>query len=38
MDSKLLEVSVFSDSDTENKLVVARGEEGREMDERGEGD
>lgn len=36
MDSELLEVSVFSDS--ENKLVVARGKEGREMDERGEGD
>ena len=33
----MLEVSVFSDSDTEKKLVVARRKEGREVDRRGEG-
>ena len=34
----MLEVSVFSGSDTEKKLVVTRGKEGREVDKRGEGD
>lgn len=32
----LLELSVFSDSDTENEVVVARGKEDGETEERGE--
>lgn len=34
----MLEVSVFSDSDSEKKLVVTRGKEGGEVDKRAEGD
>lgn len=36
VDSDLLELSVFSDSDTEHEVVVARGKEDGETEERGE--